>query len=394
MHDAAEAVIEEGYVSEKAPPPSQALSGLLLLLCAAVALVWANSSAQASYHGLLRAEVAGWSALHVINDGLMTVFFLLVGLEIKYELQEGALSSVRKAALPVVGAAGGMLLPAAIYALVAMGTPAARGWGIPMATDIAFALGIVALLGNRVPAALRIFLAALAIADDIGAVLVIAVFYTPSVATLALAAIVVIMLVLFRLNKRQVHAVWPYLVGGLLLWIAVYKSGVHASIAGVLLAFTIPSRGEHSVQHRIEQVLARPVNFGIVPIFALANAGVTLPADVAAFATQPAVTATMLGLLIGKPLGIFGAAWLAVKVRWAELPADCTWGGLFGVAILGGIGFTMALFIAGLAFGESPQLDAAKIGVLCGSLLTGSLGAAVLMRQARRSAAVSAGAVG
>jgi NhaA family Na+:H+ antiporter len=324
----------------------------------------------------------------------MTVFFLLVGLEIKYELQDGALSSVRKAALPVVGAAGGMLLPAAIYALVAMGTPAARGWGIPMATDIAFALGIVALLGNRVPAALRIFLAALAIADDIGAVLVIAVFYTPSVATLALAAIVVIMLVLFWLNKRQVHAVWPYLMGGLLLWIAVYKSGVHASIAGVLLAFTIPSRGEHSVQHRIEQVLARPVNFGIVPIFALANAGVTLPADVAAFATQPAVTATMLGLLIGKPLGIFGAAWLAVKVRWAELPADCTWGGLFGVAILGGIGFTMALFIAGLAFGESPQLDAAKIGVLCGSLLTGSLGAAVLVRQARRSAAVSAGAVG
>ena len=394
MHDDAEAVIEEGYVSEKAPPPSQALSGLLLLLCAAVALVWANSSAQASYHGLLHAEVAGWSALHVINDGLMAVFFLLVGLEIKHELQDGALSSVRKAALPVVGAAGGMLLPAAIYALVAMGTPAARGWGIPMATDIAFALGIVALLGNRVPAPLRIFLAALAIADDIGAVLVIAVFYTPSVATLALAAIVVIMLVLFWLNKRQVHAVWPYLLGGLLLWIAVYKSGVHASIAGVLLAFTIPSRGEHSVQHRIEQVLARPVNFGIVPIFALANAGVTLPADVAAFATQPAVTATMLGLLIGKPLGIFGAAWLAVKVRWAELPADCTWGGLFGVAILGGIGFTMALFIAGLAFGESPQLDAAKIGVLCGSLLTGSLGAAVLMRQARRSAAVSASVVG
>lgn len=394
MHDAAEDVIEEGYVSEKAPPPSQALSGLLLLLCAAVALVWANSSAQTSYHGLLHAEVAGWSALHFINDGLMAVFFLLVGLEIKHELQDGALSSVRKAALPVVGAAGGMLLPAAIYALVAMGTPAARGWGIPMATDIAFALGIVALLGNRVPAALRIFLAALAIADDIGAVLVIAVFYTPSVATLALAAIVIIMLVLFWLNKRQVHAVWPYLLGGLLLWIAVYKSGVHASIAGVLLAFTIPSRGEHSVQHRIEQVLARPVNFGIVPIFALANAGVTLPSDVAAFATQPAVTATMLGLLIGKPLGIFGAAWIAVKARWADLPADCTWGGLFGVAILGGIGFTMALFIAGLAFGESPQLDAAKIGVLSGSLLTGILGAAVLMRQARRSAAASVAVVG
>lgn len=389
-HDDANAIDEEGYVSEKAPPPSQAFSGLLLLVCAAIALAWANSGWQDSYHQALHAELLGWSAQHVINDGLMAVFFLLVGLEIKHELQDGALSSVRKAALPVVGAAGGMLLPAAIFTLVAAGTPAARGWGIPMATDIAFALGIVALLGDRVPAPLRIFLAALAIADDIGAVIVIAIFYTPSVATIALAATVGIMLVLFWLNRRQVHAVWPYLAGGVLLWIAVYASGVHASIAGVLLAFTIPSRGHDSVQHRIEQVLARPVNFGIVPVFALANAGVTLPADIAAFATQPAVTATALGLFIGKPLGIFGAAWIAVKARWAELPASCSWSGLFGVSILGGIGFTMALFIAGLAFGDSPQLDAAKIGVLAGSLLTGIVGAAFLAQQARRAGSATA----
>lgn len=375
----------EGYVSEKAPPPSQAFSGLLLLLCALVALFWANSAAQASYHALLHAELFGWSASHVINDGLMAVFFLLVGLEIKHEIQDGALSSLRKAALPVVGAIGGMLLPAAIYTLAAAGTPAARGWGIPMATDIAFALGIVALLGDRVPSALRIFLAALAIADDIGAVLVIAIFYTPSVATLALTATVAIMSVLVWLNKRGIQSVWPYLAGGVLLWVAVYQSGVHASIAGVLLAFTIPSRGPDCVQHKIERALTAPVNFGIVPIFALANAGVTLPADVAGFATQPAVTATALGLIVGKPLGIFGAAWIAVKARWAELPADSSLEGLFGVAVLGGIGFTMALFIAGLAFGESSQLDAAKIGVLGGSLVTGVVGAVMLSLQARQA---------
>lgn len=385
QHDAA-AVDEDGYVSENAPPLSQVFSGVLLLACAAVAITWANSGGKASYQALLHAELFGWSALHVVNDGLMTVFFLLVGLEIKHEIQDGALSSLKKAALPVVGAAGGMLAPALVYTLVAAGTPAARGWGIPMATDIAFALGIVALLGDRVPAPLRIFLAALAIADDIGAVLVIAVFYTPTVVTTALAAMIAIMATLLWLNKRGVHTVWPYLLGGVLLWIAVYKSGVHASIAGVLLAVTIPSRGDDCVQRKIERVLAKPVNLGIVPIFALANAGVTLPVDVAAFATQPAVVATALGLLIGKPLGIFGAAWLAVKVRWAELPTGSTFDGLFGVSILGGIGFTMALFVAGLAFGESAQLDAAKLGVLGGSVVTGTIGALYLAIRAGRVA--------
>jgi NhaA family Na+:H+ antiporter len=375
-------IVEEGYVSEQAPPPSQALSGLLLLACAALALAWANSPWQNSYTGVLHAEVGGWSLLHAINDGLMAVFFLLIGLEIKYEIQDGALASVRKSALPIVGALGGMVMPALVYTAVAAGTPAVPGWGIPMATDIAFALGIVALLGDRVPPGLRVFLAALAIADDIGAVIVIAVFYTPSVVTVALAATIALMGALLLLNRRGVNAVAPYLCLGALLWVAVYQSGVHASIAGVLLAFTVPSRGSHSVQARIEAALARPVNFGIVPLFALANAGVTLPADVASFATQPAVLATALGLVIGKPIGIFSAAWIAVRLRVAELPAQCTWAGLFGVAILGGIGFTMALFIAGLAFSDAAQLDAAKVGVLSGSILTGSLGALYLMRQA------------
>lgn len=375
---------DDGYVSELPPPPSQALSGLILLSCAILALVWANSPWQGSYQQALHASVGGWSALHAINDGLMAIFFLLVGLEIKHELQDGALSSVRKAALPVVGALGGMLVPAAIFTGVALGTPAAPGWGIPMATDIAFALGIVALLGDKVPAGLRIFLAALAIADDIGAVLVIAVFYTPNVSGPALGTTALLMGVLFFMNWRRVERVWPYLLVGALLWFAVYKSGIHASIAGVLLAFTIPSRGDDCVQSRIERALGNPVNFGIVPLFALANAGVTLPGDMLAFASQPAVTATFLGLVIGKPLGICGAAWLAVRFRWAELPRGADWPRTFGVAILGGIGFTMSLFIAGLAFGESTQLDAAKIGVLSGSLVTGVVGAVYLARLSQR----------
>jgi len=380
---------------------TEAASGIILALAAALAIILANSPWSASYFGLIKHPLTFQvgdieitkTVLKWIKDGLMTIFFFVVGLEIKREIAVGQLSTRKRLALPLVAALGGMLVPALIYLGVSRGTFAA-GWGVPMATDIAFALGIVALLGDRVPSALRIFLAALAIADDIGAVLVIAIFYTPSVATIALAATVAIMSALLWLNKRGVQSVWPYVAGGLLLWVAVYQSGVHASIAGVLLAVTIPSRGADCVQHKLEQALAKPVNFGIVPLFALANAGVTLPADMAAFATQPAVTATALGLIVGKPLGIFGAAWLAVKVRWAELPADSTFDGLFGVAVLGGIGFTMALFIAGLAFGESTQLDAAKIGVLSGSLITGIVGSLLLAFRARRSTRTAAAPVG
>ncbi len=378
---------DDGLISARPQPPSQAVSGLVLLLCAVVALLWANSRWQASYTALWHLALGGFSLQHVINDGLMAVFFLLVGLEIKHEVLDGALASWQRAALPVVGAIGGMLLPALIYAFVARGTGAAPGWGIPMATDIAFALGIVALLGHRVPSGLRIFLAALAIADDIGAVLVIALFYTPQVAWLWLGTTALLLVVLLLMNRRGVTAVWPYALVGLVLWVAVYRSGIHASIAGVLLAFTIPARGATggapSVQHRLEHALHVPVAFGVVPLFALANAGVTLPADLLTFAREPAVLASALGLLLGKPLGIFGAAWVAVRFRLAALPDDADWYRVFGVATLGGIGFTMSLFIAGLAFGDA-RLDAAKIGVLGGSLLTGVLGSLLLARADRR----------
>ncbi len=375
---------DDGLISPRPQPPSQAVSGLVLLVCTIVALVWANSRWQSGYVAVWQVTLGGMSLQHVINDGLMALFFLLVGLEIKHELLDGALASWQRAALPVVGAIGGMLLPAVIYALVARGTDAAPGWGIPMATDIAFALGIVALLGDRVPSGLRVFLAALAIADDIGAVLVIAIFYTPQVAWPALAATALLMLTLWMLNRRGVSAVWPYLLLGVALWVAVYRSGIHASIAGVLLALTIPARGPNGVQQRIEHALQHPVTFGVVPLFALANAGVTLPAELLAFAQEPAVLATALGLLVGKPLGIFGAAWVGVRLRIAALPADADWYRVFGVATLGGIGFTMSLFIAGLAFGDS-RLDAAKVGVLGGSLLTGVVGALLLARANQRA---------
>jgi len=385
----AKPVHDETLISEEAPGPSQALSGVLLLASAAVALLWANSPWRDGYQALWHTPVAGWSLQHVVNDGLMTLFFLLVGLEIKHELQDGALSSWRKAALPVVGAIGGMLVPAVLYTLVARGTDANAGWGVPMATDIAFALGVIALLGDRVPAGLRIFLAALAIADDIGAVLVIALFYTPSVSVPALGVSAAVLGLLLLLNARGVGTTWPYVVLGGVLWFAVYRSGIHASIAGVLLSVAIPARGMDNVQDRLESVLQHPVTYGVVPIFALANAGVTFPEQLGGFLTQPAVLGASIGLVLGKPIGIVGAAWLAVRLRIAQLPDDADWARVMGVGILGGIGFTMSLFIATLAFGESTQLDAAKVGVFIGSLTTGLAGALVLGRvgsRARRDA--------
>lgn len=380
----------EGFISESPPKPSQTVSGLLLLLATAAAMIWANSPALESYHALWETPVGGISLHEVINDALMALFFLLVGLEIKYELQVGALSSFRQAALPIVGAIGGMLLPAAIYTLIAHGTEASHGWGIPMATDIAFALGVMAILGDRVPAGLRIFLAALAIADDLGAVLVIGLFYTSSISLGALAAVAILVGALLLCSRRGVRSVWPYALLGILLWAAVFKSGVHASIAGVLLAFTIPAREESSVEQKFEHALQFPVNYGVIPLFALANAGVSLPGEVMALATDRASVATAAGLFFGKPLGIFGAAWLSVRMRWASLPEEGTWYGLFCVAVLGGIGFTMSLFVAALAFGSGLHLDAAKLGVLFGSLCSGVLGTVMFLLRGKPDSPVQA----
>lgn len=378
-----------GLISTAPPPAGQATNGVLLLGCTLLALGWANSSWAPQYHAVWHLPLASTTPQQVVNDGLMALFFLMVGLEIKYEMLNGALSSMQQAMLPVVGAIGGMIVPALVYVAVARDSDAMRGWGIPMATDIAFALGIVALLRDRVPAGLRVFLAALAIADDIGAVLVIALFYTPAAHAAAFGATAVVLTALLLMNRMRVNSLWPYLVGGLLLWYAVHSSGIHASIAGVLLAATIPARGAQSVQLRLERGLRWPVTFLIVPIFALANAGVTLPENIAAFARQPAVLATTLGLVIGKPLGITGAVWLAVRAGWATLPEGADWPRMIGVAALGGIGFTMSLFIAALAFGEGALLDAAKLGVLAGSLIAGGGGA--LLLYSRHATPVAAG---
>jgi len=411
-----------------------ALGGVVLLACTVLALVWANSPWGASYFHLWEFEIAigpasnPWvgSLHHWINDSLMAVFFLLVGLEIKRELLVGELASPRQAALPITAALGGMVVPSLLYALLNAGGPGARGWGIPMATDIAFALGVLTLLGPRVPIGLKIFLTALAIVDDMGAVAVIAVFYTQAIHGTALLLASLTVAALIALNVRGVRALTPYLVLGVLLWLALLWSGVHATVAGVLLALTIPSRtrinaeqfserarslidefdraetgdllvitskGQQEAIHalrvtsvdvegpllRLEHSLQALVSYGIMPLFALANAGVSV-AGAGALLTHPVTLGAAFGLIVGKPLGIFGFSWFAVRMGLATLPARVTWRALHGAAWLGGIGFTMSLFVAGLAFGTGSILDAAKVGVLSASTLAGIVGWWLLRR--------------
>jgi NhaA family Na+:H+ antiporter len=424
-------------------------AGLVLLACAAIAMVWANSPFSHSYHALWETPIAlgvgSWSAalsLHaVINDGLMAVFFFLVGLEIKREVLVGELASVRKAALPVAAALGGMVVPALLFLAFNAGGPATRGWGIPMATDIAFALGVLALLGDRFPPALRVFLSALAIADDLGAVLVIALFYTASVSWSALATVAALLVLSLAANAVGVRSAWAYALIGIALWVAVLLSGVHATVAGVLLAMTIPSRtvinedvllrgaraalqefddachpnttmlsnSAHQAALRRLEVLSEKalpplarlefglhgiVMFGIMPLFALANAGVDLSGGRAALGSTVAL-GVIVGLFVGKPVGITLASWLAVRAGIAALPSGINWRTLIGAAVLGGIGFTMSLFIAGLAFGGSPELlTSAKLGTLAASVVAGVVGWLVLRfgvgRPAHRTAPVSA----
>jgi NhaA family Na+:H+ antiporter len=380
-------------MSQSESLPSGATRGIVLLLSGAIALAVANSPWADAYARFLELPIAvGWpgrtlvlSLRHWIEDGAMAVFFLLVGLEIKRELLAGELASMRRAALPIAGAIGGMLLPALLYIVVNARGEGARGWAIPMATDIAFALGILALLGSRVPLGLRAFLAALAIVDDLGAVLVIALFYTTTLHPWALAASGLIMIVLVALNRAGVRTVVPYLALGIGLWLAVHESGVHATVAGVLLAMTIPWHPRHEATDgdppllRLEHALERPVAFAIMPAFAFASAGVALTTFGDALGS-PVALGIALGLVVGKPMGITLASWLAVRAGLADLPARVTWGSLHGVAWLAGIGFTMALFIATLAFEGTPRLAIAKAGVLGASTIAGMTGYALLRR--------------
>lgn len=419
----------------------EAAGGILLLGATAVALVWANSPWEPWYRELWHATVtvgAGDLVLAKplelwVNDGLMAIFFFVVGLEIKRELLVGELASPRRAALPAAAALGGMLAPAAIYLAFNLGGAGGRGWGIPMATDIAFAIGVLALLGERVPFALKVFLTALAIVDDLGAVLVIAVFYTSELSFRALGAGGAVLLAMAVLNLTGVRRIGPYGLLGVLLWLALLKSGVHATVAGVLAALTIPSGapintgvfrarsrqlldefeaadanpGTHHMSgsqletvyglsslieevetplQRLEHALHPWVTFGIMPIFALANAGVALGAGLGDALRHPVTLGVIAGLVLGKPLGVGAFAWLAVTIGVAERPAGTTTRQFVGLGLLAGIGFTMSLFISSLAFGESPLLDNAKVGILAASLVAGVAGALVLVTEKRGAA--------
>jgi NhaA family Na+:H+ antiporter len=414
----------------------EASGGILLLAATLAALIWANSPWEASYHTILHTPVSvGFGKYqlaqdlhHFINDGLMCIFFFLVGLEIKREVLSGELSSAKRAALPFAAALGGVLVPALIYFSLSRHSEAANGWAIPMATDIAFVLGVLALLGNRIPIALKVFVAALAIVDDIVSVLVIAVFYTSQISYRSLIAGLVGVGISFFANRVGVRRPMVYAVIGVFVWLATLKSGVHATVAGILLAFTIPTEtylhapkflerarelldqiasipeGEQDSPHqqdgaahelerqcellqtplyRMEHGLQPWVSFVIMPVFALANAGVHILGNL-----LPALTSTVglgvgLGLLIGKPIGIMLFAWLAVKSGLASKPESLSWDRLFGASCLCGIGFTMSLFIAALSFGDTPLLTLSKIGTLVASLLAGLAGGLLLLRTSR-----------
>jgi NhaA family Na+:H+ antiporter len=320
-----------------------------------------------------------------VNDLLMAVFFLYVGLEIKREMLIGELASVKQAALPVLAALGGVVMPAILFSLFNLRGPGAAGWGIPVATDIAFALGVLALLGPRIPLPLKVFLAALAIADDLAAVLVIALFYAASISWGWLVLVLLCWLLLWFMNRMGVLHPLPYIALGLFLWIAVLESGIHATIAGVLLALAIPagalgtSEGP-SPLHHFEDTLTPWVAFVIMPIFALANAGVAMPANLPSLFSDPVTLGVIFGLLFGKPVGITLASWLAVRAGLTALPAGITWSHIHGTAWLAGIGFTMSLFIASLAFADPALLNMAKLGVFTASLLAGIIGAILLRR--------------
>jgi NhaA family Na+:H+ antiporter len=363
---------------------NEAAGGIVLMVVAAAAIIVANSPLAPAYFGALHAYVGGLSVLHWINDALMAVFFLLVGLEIKREMLDGQLATWSRRALPGIGAIGGMAVPAAIYVAFNAHDPTAiRGWAIPSATDIAFALGVLALLGKRVPVSLKVFLAALAIMDDLGAVLIIAVFYTADLNVLALAAAAAILAVLTTMNMVfRIRRLAPYLLLGVPLWAAVFSSGVHATVAGVLLALTIPLRETparpdttESPLHRLEHAVAPWSAFLIVPVFGFANAGVSFAGMSPANLLAPVPLGVAAGLFLGKQLGVFAFAWAAIKAGLADLPANATWKQLYGVALLCGIGFTMSLFIGLLAFpDDAARQDAVKLGVLVGSGLSGLLG--------------------
>ena len=373
---------------------NEASAGLLLMGIAALAIVTANSPVAWAYFEALHLHIGPLSVQHWINDALMALFFLLVGLEIKREMLDGQLSSWSRRILPGGAALGGMAVPALVFAWFNAGNQAtAHGWAIPAATDIAFALGVLSLLGSRVPVSLKIFLTALAIIDDLGAVVIIAVFYTSGLNVLALGGAAAVLAILAILNRLRVNSLMPYLALGAVLWVLVFMSGVHATIAGVILALTIPIKTtpgapeaseDESPLHRLEHGLHGPVAFFIVPLFGFANAGLSFAGVGADSFMEPVALGVGLGLLLGKLVGVFGSVWIMVKLGIADLPAAASWRQMTGIALLCGIGFTMSLFVALLAFSDAEAQDQAKLGIIAGSTLAALMGSAVLIGSERR----------
>ncbi len=380
----------------------EATGGVLLMAAAAAALLLDNSPLNWLYDAFLSTPVVvqiGALAIDKplllwINDGLMAVFFFLVGLEIKRELLQGQLSSWNQASLPLFAALGGMIAPALIYVAFNLGDPTAlNGWAIPAATDIAFALGVLALLGSRVPVALKIFLLALAIIDDLGAIVIIALFYTADLSIVSLVIAAICLAILLALNLSGVRRIAPYILVGLVMWVCVLKSGVHATLAGVIVALTIPLRVPDSDKQapllRLEHGLHPWVAFFVMPVFAFANAGVSLSDLSFSDLFAPIPLGIALGLFFGKQLGVFGFAWLAARAGICRLPEGTTWLQIYGIALLAGIGFTMSLFIGTLAFADPAHAAAVRLGVLSGSTLSALAGYMVLRLAARPAAAVS-----
>ena len=359
---------------------SEKSSGVLLVICTVLSLAITNSVLGEAYLGIWQTYAAGLSVEHWINDGLMAIFFLFIGLELERQFYNGELSNFKSALLPILAAVGGIVTPAIIHLIFNGGLDTQAGIGIPMATDIAFALGVLALLGSRVPASLKIFLTALAVIDDLGAIIVIAVFYTAKFSVLYLFGAFAVFALLMVLNRFfRVMSLVVYLLGGILMWFLMLKSGVHATIAGVMLAFTIPFTNkqddEESPSHRLEHFLHKPVAFVILPIFALANTGIIIGADWMHQITSPNSSGIILGLLTGKPLGILLLSFIGVSIGICRLPADLNWKHIFGAGILGGIGFTMSIFITNLAFaGNAETINASKIAILIASLSAGTIG--------------------
>lgn len=367
---------------------SSSFGGILLIVCVIISLLIANTSFATGFQNFLNTEIGfstrgihlDYSILTWINDGLMAVFFLLVGLEIKREIVEGELSSIKHATLPVLAAIGGVIVPAIIYTLFNEGTATTNGWGIPMATDIAFALGILSLLGSKVPTGLKIFLAALAIVDDLMAIIVIAIFYSTELHLNYLAFAGAMFALQIAFNRFGVKNIWFYILPGMVMWYFIHHSGIHATIAGVLTALTLPTTEDdvESPLEKLEHALSNPVNYIIMPIFAIANTNITFQEGMVNGLTSNLGLGIVLGLFLGKPIGIFLMSWLSVKLKVAELPEETTWKHIAGLGLLGGIGFTMSIFIALLSFSDVTLQQEAKFAILIASVLSGIVGYTLL----------------